>query len=111
MPKSWILALFLLFFAVPSPATSDESKQVTLQGCLQRSGWQYFLNERDSTREQLVGYSKLKNFVGHDIEVSGVRTVKSISNTPPGGASSVILQPVVEVKSVKDLGKGCAAAN
>jgi hypothetical protein len=81
------------------------------QGCLQRSGWQYFLNERDGTQEQLAGYSKLKDYVGHEIEVTGVRGVKTVDNTPPGGASSVVTHPILNVKTVKDLGKGCTVTN
>jgi hypothetical protein len=90
---------------------SSEANQIVVEGCLQRSGWQYFLDERDGTREQLTSSSKLKDFVGHEIRISGARGVKTISNTPPGGGSSVIMQPVINVKTVKDLGKGCVGAN
>jgi len=78
---------------------------------LARSGWQYFLNERHGTQQQLTGYSKLKEFVRHEIEITGVRGVRTEDNTPPGGASSVITRSVVNVKTVKDLGKGCPGAN
>ena len=91
--------------------SGDEANYVTAEGCLQRSGWQYFLNERGGTQEQLTSYPKLKDFVGHDIQITGVRGVKTVDNTPPGGASSVITHPVINVKTVKDLGKGCVGAN
>ena len=89
----------------------NEANRVVAAGCLQRYGWQYFLNERNGTQEQLTGYSKLKDFVGHEIEITGVRGVKTVDNTPPGGASSVIMHPIVNVKTVKDLGKGCSGTN
>jgi len=89
----------------------EEANYVTAEGCLQRSGWQYFLNERDGTQEQLTSYPKLKDFVGHEISITGVRGVRTVDNTPAGGASSVITHPVINVKTVKDLGKGCVGDN
>jgi hypothetical protein len=89
----------------------DEANYVIAEGCLQRSGWQYFLYERDGTQEQLTSYPKLKDFVGHEIEITGARGVRTVDNTPPGGASSVITHPVINVKTVKDLGKGCLGGN
>jgi hypothetical protein len=62
---------------------------------LQRSGWQYFLNERDGAQEQLTGYWKLQELVGHEIEITGGRGVRTVDNTSPGGASSVITRSVV----------------
>jgi hypothetical protein len=118
--KKWTVGLALLgcalgFFALlvtsragAAQSHDSEADRVTVEGCLSRSGWQYFLDEKDGTREQLTGYQKLKDFVGHEIQISGVRTVKTIDNTPPGGSSSVIMQPVINVKMVKDLGKGCS---
>ena len=94
----------------PGQSNTDESRYVKLEGCLHRSGWQYSIIERDGTQEFLAGYPKLKDYVGHDIEITGVRTVKTVDNTPPGGSSSVIMQPIVNVKSVKDLGTGCPGA-
>jgi hypothetical protein len=123
MPIPWkLISVFVICaLCVPAcPAASQseaaqpggsEANRVEATGCLQRSGWQYFLNERDGTQEQLTGYSKLKDFVGHEILITGVRGVKTVDNTPPGGASSVVTHPVVNVKTVKDLGKGCTGAN
>jgi hypothetical protein len=114
MPLFLTCALFVQASSLQSDATqpgSSEANQVVVEGCLQRSGWQYFIDERDGTREQLTSYSKLKDFVGHEIQISGVRDVRTISNTPPGGGSSVIMRPVINVKTVKDLGKGCVGAN
>lgn len=119
MHKAWVLGTALLSCTLglqarpraaqpeAGPSSDDESKHVTLEGCLQRSGWQYYLTEKDGTQEQLAGYSKFKDFVGHEIEVTGVRTVKTVDNTPPGAASSVVMKSIVDVKTVKDLGKGC----
>jgi len=78
---------------------------------LQRSGWQYFLNERDGTQEQLTGYWKLQELVVHQIEITGGRGVRTVDNTSPGGASSVITRSAVNVKTVKELGRGCPGAN
>jgi hypothetical protein len=116
--SSAFLTLVFSVQAYPAPSQADatqpggaEANRVVAQGCLQRSGWQYFLNERDGTQEQVTGYSKLKEFVGHEIEITGVRGVRTVDNTPPGGASSVITRSVVNVRTVKDLGKGCPGAN
>jgi hypothetical protein len=121
MPWKILSAFLTLVYSVPAyPAASQadaaqprgaEANRVVAQGCLQRSGWQYFLNEGDGTQEQLTGYSKLKEFVGHEIEITGVRGVRTVDNTPPGGASSVITRSVVSVKTVKDLGKACPGAS
>ena len=80
MPWKILSAFLTLVFSVQAyPAASQtdaaqpggaEANRVAAQGCLQRSGWQYFLNERDGTQEQLTGYSKLKEFVGHEIEIT-----------------------------------------
>jgi hypothetical protein len=108
---SWAQACPAITQSEPAQPGGNEANRVVAEGCLQRYGWQYFLNERDGTQEQLTGYSKLKDFVGHEIQISGVRGVKTVDSTPPGGASSVVTHPIVNVKTVKDLGKGCAGAN
>jgi|SRR5271169_5714771 len=106
----WLQAQPREFQPAAEPSNSDELKYIKLEGCLHRYGWQYSIIEKDGTEEHLAGYPKLKDFVGHEIEITGVRNVKTVDNTPPGGSSSVIMQPIVNVKTVKDLGTGCTGA-
>ena len=82
--SSAFLTLVFSMQAYPATPQADtvlpggaEANRVVAQGCLQRSGWQYFLNERDGTQEQVTGYSKLKQFVGHEIEITGVCGVRT----------------------------------
>ena len=115
MQNEWKLIAVLLISAMwlhaqpvgPGPSTGDESNHVTVDGCLQRLGWQFYLIEPDGTREQIRSTSKLGQYEGHHIEISGVRSTKTIGTTQQNEASSAVILPIIVVKSVKDLGQGC----
>jgi len=113
MQNEWKIGIALLGCALwlqAQPASlgpSDESNHVTVEGCLQRLGWQFYLIERDGTREQITSYSKLGQYEGHNIEISGVRSTKTIGTTQQNEASSAVILPIIIVKSVSDLGQGC----
>jgi hypothetical protein len=120
MRKTLGVALTLLLSAAwlqalqyPSPeenkASSSPSGLTTLEGCLEYDNGVYSLIE-NGTKHRLAGSSKqLKGHVGHEVELTGKPSSRSIDNTPPGGASSVIVQYVFEVKSVRHVALTCKA--
>ncbi len=80
----------------------------TLQGCLQSADYQYTLTDSDGTAHTLVGsLGKLAHQVGHEVEVTGKPGTRSQDTTPPGGASSVKVITVFEVKTVKQVADTC----
>jgi len=120
MPERLMLALLLLLSSAalqaqpgyPSPeggkAPSPPASMTTLDGCLQYDARQYWLVEADGTKHRLVGSSKqLKGHVGHEVELTGKPSSRSIDSTPPGGSSSVIVQYVFEVKSLRHIALTC----
>jgi hypothetical protein len=120
MPERLMLALLLLLSSAwlqaqqsyPSPdegkAPSAPAGMTVLAGCLQYDDRQYWLMEADGTKHLLAGAGKqLKGYVGHQVELTGKPSSRSIDNTPPGGASNVITQYVFEVKSVRHIALTC----
>jgi hypothetical protein len=85
------------------------SDQTTIEGCLQGAGWEYTLTEKDGMTHQLARGKKLNQYVGHEVQITGVAIVRTTSTTPVGGAASVNMRTVFSVKSVKDLRKTCDA--
>ena len=123
MYKTLLLTLVLLISVIglhaqaanPSPDSGQPAAKVsdlpTLEGCLQESDGQYTLTENDGTTHDLSGgFSKLKHQVGHQVEITGKPGTRSFDTTPAGGASSIIIKPVFEVKSVKQLADKCKSA-
>jgi hypothetical protein len=118
MYKTLLFALLLLLssacvYALQSPSP-DENKAAnpsgptTIEGCLQYDEGTYFLMDKDGTKHRLAGAGKqLKPQVEHQVELTGKPSSRTIDNTPPGGASSVIQQYVFEVKSVKRTAENC----
>ncbi len=118
MRSGFLLGLLLLLStgllvgqsATPAPdATANLPwDQTSHTGCLQSGGGHYNLVEEDGTSHELVGAGgKLKHQVGHEVEVIGKETTRSIDRTPAGGASSVVEVHVFEVKSVKQVAAKC----
>jgi hypothetical protein len=114
MCKTLLLAVVLLTLvawsqAQQAPPSPDEGKPpvnpsglTTLNGCLHYDDGQYWLIDADNTKHRLSGYGKqLKQHIGHEVELTGKPSSRTIDNTPPGGASSAITQYVFEVKGVK----------
>ena len=111
------LVLFLLLLSAAwlqaqqgemGQAAGKNSKETTIQGCLSSSSDQYFLTDSGGTKHQLSGYAnKLKAHVGHEVQITGKSSVKTVSDTPYGAASSAEEIPVFEVKSVKQIADVC----
>jgi len=102
--------------AAPTPDTQQAQNipwdQTSYTGCLQSSRGKFTLVEEDGTSHELVGSTgKLKHEVGHEVEVIGKNSTRSVDRTPVGGASNVIEYPVVEVKSVRQVASKCKSAD
>jgi len=81
---------------------------VTVQGCLQSSLGQFSIVDKDGMTQQLSFSKKLLHYVGHEIEVTGVTSIRTYDTTQAGAASSAVEQRVVDVKSVKEISKTCS---
>lgn len=118
-----ILSLpFLLLFAVSLPLHAQSGDPGadkvqappkvpnTIHGCLQRSGFQYNLIEDSGKSLVLTGdTARLDHFGGHQVEITGKPTVKTIDTTETWAASTVEEIPAFEVKSAKLISKACTS--
>jgi len=120
MPTTWSLTLVLLTLALGLPAQEgNPGRDVwipantyppTVQGCLQNYSMRYSVVGDDGTVYNLTGATNiLRNYIGHEVEVTGKPTVKSLSTTMERAASTVEELPALDVKSVKELSKTCTA--
>ena len=83
----------------------------TIAGCLQNSSLRYMVVGQDGTVYNLTGNTaKLRPYIGHEVEITGKPTVKSLSTTMKNAASTVEELPALDVKSVKELSKTCDSA-
>ena len=82
----------------------------TVHGCLQNSSLRYSVVGQDGTVYNLTGSTaRLSPYVGHEVEITGKPTVKSIDTTNEHSASTVEEIPALDVKTVKELSKTCNA--
>ncbi len=110
MRKVLVLTLGLLVSGVWLQAqdAGKTSNLETIAGCLKISEGQYSLIDDTNTIHHLSGgASKLKPHVGHEVEITGKPGIRNIDTTAAGLASSVVVQPVIEVKSVKYIADTC----
>ena len=114
MRKTLVLTLVLLVSAVwlqaqdAGKASGKTADLDTIEGCLQHSEDQYTLIDSTNTIHHLSGgASKLSHYIGHEVEITGKPGVRTRDTTAQGGASSAVVQPVIEVKSVKHVADTC----
>jgi len=89
---------------------SADTYPPTVQGCLQNRSIRYFVAGQDGTVYNLTGRTNiLRDYIGHEVEVTGKPTVRSFSTTMKEAASTVEEIPALDVKSVKELSKTCDA--
>lgn len=88
-------------------SSGKNSDLTTLTGCLQSSSARYTLTDEDGTVHELSGGHKVGNYVGQEVEITGKEVTRTIDNTAPGGASSVVVQSVFIVKTVKKVADQC----
>jgi Protein of unknown function (DUF5818) len=95
--------------ASDSAQTSGKASGLpTLTGCLREARGVYTLTEDDGTTHELSGGARnLRSHVGQEVEITGKPGTKTVDNTPPGGASSVVELAVFQVKSVKQVADQC----
>lgn len=91
---------------VQAPASTPN----TLDGCLQREGFQYTLVDQAGKTHRLTGKTdKLGHMAGHQVEVTGQPTIKTVDTTEQFAASSVVEIPEFEVKTSKLISKTCTS--
>jgi len=118
--KGLFLALVLLFAPIllaqqesPNPQAGSTPSdapmtQQTIQGCLQGTDHNFTLTDSGGTTYQLEGDSaKLREHVGHEIEVAGTigKSAASSSSSPPKDSSHTI-----QVVDVKHLSSNCKSS-
>ena len=117
MARSLIFALVLLLSAAWVQAQKEdagqnpprgEGKTQTVEGCLQASNGNFTLTDKSGTVYRLLDQSgKLKDHVGHEIEVTGpMNTVTSSTSASTGAAAG---SQTIEVKHMKHISAHCTA--
>lgn len=122
MTRTLLLALTLLASAAwveaqaqyPQTGSSQSgaaaSGQTTVEGCLQHSDGNYTLTDSTGATYQLQGAtSKLKEHVGHEVQITGSTMTGATSTT--AGTQSAGTQSSLMVESVKHISKTCKSAN
>lgn len=93
-----------------SQMSDKTSNTTTVQGCLKVSGGRYSITDSSGVTHQLTGYAnKLKDHVGHQVEITGTPTTRTASTTETGTASSAKQVPVIRVQSIKHIADTCSA--
>jgi len=121
MTRTLLLALSLLVSVVCVPLKkkyrqrgssqtgATASGQTTVEGCLQHSEGNYTLTDNSGTTYQLQGAaSKLKEHVGHEVQITGSTMSGQTSTT---GTQNAGTQSSLTVESVKHISKTCKSAN
>jgi hypothetical protein len=80
----------------------------TIQGCLQVSGTNYSLLADDGKTYALNGHSSmLHEYVGHEVQITGKSSMKTMDTTQQGAASSAKELGALKVQSVKPISDTC----
>jgi hypothetical protein len=108
--------LVLLLVSAPwLPGQEKSSSQAksgptAMEGCLSYASGQYFLIDSGGAKLELSGSTnKLKDHIGHEVQITGKSSTKTVEATSYGAASSADVFPVFEVKSVKPIAGDCAS--
>jgi len=114
MYRTSILVLLLLSVAwLPAQEKSSsqtKSGATAMQGSLFYASGQYFLIDGGKAKLELSGSTnKLKEHIGHEVQITGKPSTKTVEATSYGAASSAEVVPVFEVKSVKRIADDCAS--
>ncbi len=94
-------------FAGKSDSASHEVAEI--QGCLQRNQGYYILVDANNEYQRLSDNKAFKRLIGHEVRLTGTPEIRTIDNTPAGGASSAIEQHFFRVKTVQDVTPNCDA--
>jgi hypothetical protein len=120
MKGTVVVSVLLLIFSTGAAAQrstvkafadkNDGSHDVAeIQGCLQRQQGYFILVDMNNEYERLSNNNALKKLVGHEVKLTGKPQIRSIDNTPAGGASNVIQMRYFQIKTVQDVAPNCHA--
>ncbi len=83
----------------------------TIDGCLQAPGGHYTLIDNNGKAHTLTGdTARLSHYVGHQVEITGTPTIKTIDTSEQNIASSVEEVPAFRIKSAKLIAKTCKSS-
>lgn len=117
------IALLIALLSALSPSSSAQagdpgadqvrgpgSNATSLQGCLQREGFQYSLIDDAGKSHLLIGNTrKLSHYVGHRVGLTGKSTIKTIDTTETLAASTVEEIPAFQVATAKQISNTCTS--
>jgi len=90
---------------------SNTSGLTKIDGCLQSSGGHYTVTDDNGKIHNLTGdTARLSHYVGHQVEITGTPTFKTIDTSEQNAASTVEEVPAFRVKSAKQVSKTCTSA-
>ena len=90
--------------------SSGTSGTTTIEGCLQTTGSYYNLTDSSGKVYHLSGEAnKLKDHVGHQVQITGMPGVKTVDTTVQGAESTAKELSVFKVKSVKHVADTCTS--
>jgi len=91
-----------------SQTSATPPGMTTVQGCVKLAMGRYTLTEEDGTLYYLLGpVGKLGHQLDRQVEVMGKAGSRTFDTTLVGAASSAVVQPVIEVKTVKRIADTC----
>ncbi len=119
MRKTLMLASIVFFSAIwlqaqagdPGADTraSNASGPTRIDGCLHSSGFQYTVTDKSGKVHLLTGdTARLSHYVGHQVEITGTPTIKTIDTSEQNAASTVEEVPAFRVKSARQISKSCS---
>ena len=114
MRKTLLITLVLMFSTVWLQAqamgqSGDKSTPTTIQGCLKYKSGHFWLTDSNGKVYQLQSeYNQLQKHNGHEVELTGMETVRTVGTTQEGAASTTHEQHVFRVKSVKHISDTCS---
>ncbi len=109
------ILVLLVLSAAWLPAQEKSSSQTksgptAMEGCLSYASGQYFLIDSGGAKLELSGSTnKLKEQIGHELQITGKPSTRTVESTSYGAASSAEVVPVFEVKSVKRIADECTS--
>lgn len=113
--RTSILVLLLLsavaLLAQEKSSSQSKAGTTAIEGCLSYSSGQFSLIDSGGAKHELSGSTnKLKEQIGHEVQITGKPSTKTVEATTYGAASSADVVPVFEVKSVKRIADTCGSS-
>jgi len=84
-------------------------QQITVKGCLQNAEGVYTITDRHGRMYRINGdSSQLSGYVGHEVQVTGSSSVKSVDTTQEGAASTEANRTYVQAQNVEEISGTCS---